>query len=360
MAFNFSRGPVDFLHRITKESLKLVLPFADFTLIQPELQISVVEPILSHVIRIMEPVHLAKILRVQACNASLQLRNSTVRNLWHLFGDGNIWKVPTEYDRNVWKVVPTEYDCSLTFTIQREVASFTMTAVAGVPTLYYYYQKSEWEISVSPRVSREQQSMASFEFGFIFRDSGTGFTEGLTSSLSTDCQSSAVRTGDDLKTAYVYSKGRKMSQWNLRDGNKFRFGTPLRVTLEYQGESTLFCSFSYKGDQTTFCMLYLSGKLFYPAVYLSNQSPFKPHYDQWTVKIEKFVGMDSGVGALRERKRRRLECPVYDYVLPGCEEQAEFQLLDVRLECPVYDYVLPGCEEQAEFQLLEEHHREIT
>ncbi|KAL3688088.1 hypothetical protein R1sor_014397 [Riccia sorocarpa] len=48
--FDFSRGRVDFLHRITKESLKPVLPFADFTLIHSELQSSVIKPILSHVI----------------------------------------------------------------------------------------------------------------------------------------------------------------------------------------------------------------------------------------------------------------------------------------------------------------------
>ncbi|KAL3689415.1 hypothetical protein R1sor_015724 [Riccia sorocarpa] len=284
--FDFKHGRVDFLQRITEESLKPVLPFADVTLVHPELQSSVVEPILSHIIGIMDPMHLASILCVQACEASKRLRedkDSSLPNLWHVFGDANVWKVPTEDDR------------SFCFTVQREVASFTLKAIAAVRMSNPVNPKCRWEMGVAPRGPwEEQQSMANFEFGFIFRDPGKRFTDELTTPLSLDYGSSALRIRDDLKTAYIYSNGRKMKQWNLPNGKQFRWRTPLEVTLERQGGANrLLCSFSYGGDKTTFSVFQVDySQQSYPAISLSNQSPFKPHHEQWTVKIENIVGME--------------------------------------------------------------------
>ncbi|KAL3689431.1 hypothetical protein R1sor_015740 [Riccia sorocarpa] len=176
----------------------------------------------------------------------------------------------------------------------------SMAAVAS--SLRFESKVLSWEITLIPRGSLEQQSLANFEFGFIALNCGETFSQDVISPISADSRYSVIRVGSDLKTAYAFCEGREVHKWNLPPNDQFQWRKPFKVTVAKVGRLLAYV----KGYTTRGFWFYtLQDKLVYPVIYWKlegcNQTLYRPHYDQLTVEINtitdcgNFVAVKSSV-----------------------------------------------------------------
>ncbi|KAL3689434.1 hypothetical protein R1sor_015743 [Riccia sorocarpa] len=272
-----------FVSRISKTSLEPLLRFVDFTYVPTELLCGVLQPL-----DVIGPGELAKILRAQAMRNSRRFRkglNAPEPNVWQLLTDTeDTWRIPTENDK------------TLRYTVRRETSSFTVAAVVG---LLFNSEKLSWEVTLTPRGSLEQQSLANLEFGFISLNCGETFPEDVVSPISADSRSSVVRVESDLKTAYGFCEGRVVCTWTLTPYYRFHWRKPYRVTVtkveDIQSVKHMQ-SYSRKGNRE-FSFYAARDKLVYPVIYWKlegcNQILYRPHYDQLTVEINNITNCDN-------------------------------------------------------------------
>ncbi|KAL3689414.1 hypothetical protein R1sor_015723 [Riccia sorocarpa] len=280
LACDCSLGRTGFISRISMELLQPLLKFVDFSCIPIELLCNVIEPL-----DIIKPRELARIFRAHAMRKSTRRRedmDDSPPNMWHmLVGKEDTWRTSTE-DKH-----------SLTFTVRRETSSFKVAAIAGL--VMRTCKPLEWKVSVISHGAPEEGSIAEFEFGFITLDYGDAFPQDSIGPLSTDPRCSAVRIGGNFKSAQGFSQGKCIQNWNI-EPHSFSCSTPLTVIVNRDKVTKSSASVAKYGNKH-FSFFAPKNKLVYPAIYLrlgeSAKRPFRPHYDQFTVKLENIVGHDN-------------------------------------------------------------------
>ncbi|KAL3689433.1 hypothetical protein R1sor_015742 [Riccia sorocarpa] len=271
--FNFSEGRAEFVNSIPKTRLQPLLKLVDLSLIPRELLCKVIQPL-----GIIKSEYFAEILSAHSVRFPGRLRENTktyVPGVWHILDETSTWKIPTEDE------------CTLSFIVSRGFSFFTAAAVANLKMRNS--GRLEWQFTVTPQGLVEQRSMAGFQFGIITLNRGKALPQELEGESSEDVRRCAVDIGKDLQTAKVHLQS-DACDWNLGPGNKFRWGTPLKVIVD-RNKSSTSCSFCYAGDKKTVKFVLDPNRVLYPFIYFPvgcfmDRDDFRPCYDGLTVKIQ--------------------------------------------------------------------------